>query len=89
MSSLLIRMVVSCSRLDKSASISGLRVECREMEKFSIINRFAKFHGRGRCDSAETASVDVNTKMQIYLPQRYVNAIVMPKTLPGKRTVYQ
>ncbi|KAK2965733.1 hypothetical protein RJ640_003271 [Escallonia rubra] len=35
-------------RLDKRASVLDLRVECQDLEKFSVINRFAKFHGRGK-----------------------------------------
>ncbi|KAH6830658.1 hypothetical protein C2S53_010137 [Perilla frutescens var. hirtella] len=70
------------SRLDKSASILDLRVEYQELEKFSIINRFAKFHGRGQSDNAETASIDLNANMHKYIPQRYVTALPMPKSLP-------
>lgn len=72
------------SRLDRSASILDLRVEYQELEKFSIINRFAKFHGRGQSDNAETASVDVKANTQKYIPQRYVTALAMPKTLPER-----
>ncbi|KAK9926098.1 hypothetical protein M0R45_023350 [Rubus argutus] len=35
-------------RLDKRTSILDLRVESQDLEKFSVINRFAKFHGRAQ-----------------------------------------
>lgn len=71
-----------CCRLDKSAPILDLRVECQELEKFSIINRFAKFHGRGQSDNAEIASIGVNANMQKLNAQRYVTALPIPKSLP-------
>ncbi|KAG8379261.1 hypothetical protein BUALT_Bualt07G0070200 [Buddleja alternifolia] len=67
-------------RLDKSASISDLRVECQDLEKFSVINRFARFHGRGPTDNAETSSNDATTQKPI--PQRYVTAVPVPRILP-------
>ncbi|KAL4363721.1 hypothetical protein GQ457_04G036350 [Hibiscus cannabinus] len=42
--------------LDKRASILDLRLECQDLEKVSIINRFARFHSRGQADGAETSS---------------------------------
>ncbi|KAL8198135.1 hypothetical protein R6Q57_030045 [Mikania cordata] len=44
------------SRLDERASILDLGVECRDLERLSIINRFDKFHGRGQADG-EAASL--------------------------------
>ncbi|KAK6123094.1 hypothetical protein DH2020_043155 [Rehmannia glutinosa] len=71
-------------RLDKSASILDLRVECQDLEKFSVINRFARFHGRGQTDNAETTSTDVTTSTQKSIPQRYVTAFPMPRNLPDR-----
>ncbi|KAL2482381.1 uncharacterized protein Fot_43825 [Forsythia ovata] len=72
-------------RLDKSASILDLRVECQDLEKFSVINRFAKFHGRGQSDSAETASTsDVTSSILKPFPQRYVTALPMPISIPDR-----
>ncbi|KAK2655342.1 hypothetical protein Ddye_008394 [Dipteronia dyeriana] len=72
-------------RLDKRASILELRVECQDLEKFSVINRFAKFHGRGQADGAETSlSSDVSANSQKFFPQRYVTALPMPRNLPDR-----
>ncbi|KAF2311226.1 hypothetical protein GH714_021055 [Hevea brasiliensis] len=69
-------------RLDKRASVLDLRVECQELEKFSVINRFAKFHGRGQADGAETSSSsDAPPKSCL---QRYVTALPMPRNLPDR-----
>ncbi|KAL1553443.1 hypothetical protein AAHA92_14120 [Salvia divinorum] len=68
-------------RLDKSASILDLRLECQDLEKFSVINRFAKFHGRGQTDSA-VISTDATAATQKPCAQRYITAVPMPKSLP-------
>ncbi|KAF6171371.1 hypothetical protein GIB67_009512 [Kingdonia uniflora] len=70
-------------RLDKRASILDVRVECQDLERFSVINRFVKFHGRGNADGAESSSASgavANTQKQY--PQRYVTAHAMPRNLP-------
>ncbi|XP_075479504.1 uncharacterized protein LOC142520405 [Primulina tabacum] len=59
-------------RLEKSSSIFDVRMECQDLEKFSVINRLAKFHGRGQTDISDTAPSHKP------LPQRYVSAIPMP-----------
>ncbi|KAK6153455.1 hypothetical protein DH2020_013094 [Rehmannia glutinosa] len=71
-------------RLDKSASILDLRVECQDLEKFSVINRFAKFHGRGQTDNSETSSTDPAATTQKPCAQRYVTAVPMPRNLPDR-----
>ncbi|PON70326.1 hypothetical protein TorRG33x02_256920 [Trema orientale] len=72
-------------RLDKRASILDLRVECQDLEKFSVINRFAKFHGRGQADGAETSSTSDGTlNAQKSCPQKYVTALPMPRNLPDR-----
>lgn len=65
--------------LEKSASIVDLRVESQELEKFSMINHFAKFHTRGPAGVAE-ASTHTGTK-RMFL-QRYVKPVPMPRTVP-------
>lgn len=73
------------SRLDKRASILDLRVECQDLEKFSIINRFAKFHGRGQPEGGEASSSDIaTTNTPKPSPQRYVIAVALPKNLPER-----
>ncbi|KAK6148686.1 hypothetical protein DH2020_019598 [Rehmannia glutinosa] len=81
---IMIEFKLSKLRLDKSASILDLRVECQDLEKFSVINRFARFHGRGQTDNAETTSTDVTTSTQKSIPQRYVTAFPMPRNLPDR-----
>ncbi|XP_015883312.3 uncharacterized protein LOC107419093 [Ziziphus jujuba] len=71
-------------RLDKRASILDLRMECQDMEKFSVINRFAKFHGRGQADGAETSSSDTPANAQKCCPQKYVTALPIPRNLPDR-----
>ncbi|XVF08949.1 hypothetical protein REPUB_Repub07fG0048700 [Reevesia pubescens] len=71
--------------LDKRASIADLRVECQDLEKFSVINRFAKFHGRGQADGAETSlSSDAVASSHKFFTQRYVTALPMPRNLPDR-----
>ncbi|XP_075490047.1 LOW QUALITY PROTEIN: uncharacterized protein LOC142528774 [Primulina tabacum] len=65
-------------RLEKSSSIFDVRMECQDLEKFSVINRLAEFHGRGQTDVSDTAPSHKP------LPQRYVAAIPMPKSLPDR-----
>ncbi|CAI9754086.1 unnamed protein product [Fraxinus pennsylvanica] len=72
-------------RLDNSSPILDLKIECQDMEKFSIINRFAKFHGRGQTDNMETTSMsDVMASTQKTCPQRYVTALPMPRSVPDR-----
>ncbi|KAK8687649.1 hypothetical protein V6N13_086452 [Hibiscus sabdariffa] len=70
--------------LDKRASILGLRLECQDLEKVSVINRFAKFHSRGQADGVETSlSSNAITSPQQF-SQRYVTALPIPKNLPDR-----
>ncbi|XP_057722743.1 uncharacterized protein LOC130936647 isoform X1 [Arachis stenosperma] len=72
-------------RLDNRSSILDLRVECQDLERFSVINRFAKFHGRGQNDGAETSSADAaRNAHKPSPPQRYVTAVPMPRNLPDR-----
>ncbi|CBI21222.3 unnamed protein product, partial [Vitis vinifera] len=70
-------------RLDKAASILDIKVECQELEKFSVINRFARFHSRGQAGAAETSSASgaAGTVLKS-VPQRYVTALPLPSKLP-------
>ncbi|KAH1117354.1 hypothetical protein GLYMA_17G077400v4 [Glycine max] len=71
-------------RLDSRASVLDLRLECQDLERFSVINRFAKFHGRGQNDGAETSSSDATANAQKSCPQKYVTAVPMPRNLPDR-----
>ncbi|OMO73290.1 hypothetical protein CCACVL1_17351 [Corchorus capsularis] len=66
-------------RLDKKVSVLDIRLECQELERFSVINRFARFHIRGQGDNSGAASASAVHKP---VPQRYVTAIPMPRNLP-------
>ncbi|KAJ0099754.1 hypothetical protein Patl1_21721 [Pistacia atlantica] len=66
-------------RVEKAASIVDIRVECQELERFAVINRFAKFHIRGQADISGTSLSSVTPKP---FPQRYVTALPMPRKLP-------
>lgn len=82
------KLVISCfchARVEKRASILDLRVECQDLEKFSVINRFAKFHSRGQVDGGEaSSSSDVTSSSQRSCPQRYVTALPIPRNLPDR-----
>ncbi|XP_022750727.1 dentin sialophosphoprotein-like isoform X2 [Durio zibethinus] len=66
-------------RLDKKVSVLDIRLECPELERFSVINRFARFHIRGQGDTSGAASSFASHKR---VPQRYVTALPMPRNLP-------
>ncbi|OIV99976.1 hypothetical protein TanjilG_26314 [Lupinus angustifolius] len=73
------------SRLDSRASVLDLRVECQDLERFSVINRFAKFHGRGQNDGAgSSSSSNATANVQKSCPQKYVTAVPMPRNLPDR-----
>ncbi|XWS32958.1 hypothetical protein CRYUN_Cryun22dG0035600 [Craigia yunnanensis] len=65
--------------LDKKVSVLDIRVECQELERFSVINRFARIHIRGQGDTSGAASSSAIHKP---VPQRYVTALPMPRNLP-------
>ncbi|XP_076954010.1 uncharacterized protein LOC143628259 [Bidens hawaiensis] len=72
------------SRLDKRASILDLRLEIQDVEKFSMINRFAKYHGRGQADGESSSLSDKTPNAPKSFPQRYVIAVPLPKNLPER-----
>ncbi|KAK8692978.1 hypothetical protein V6N13_070578 [Hibiscus sabdariffa] len=72
--------------LDKRASILDLRLECQDLEKVSVINRFARFHSRGQADGAETSSSSNVIASPHKFCQRYVTALPIPKNLPDRHT---
>jgi hypothetical protein len=77
--------VIFFCRLDSRASILDLRVECQELEKISVINRFAKFHSRGQYDGAETSSSsDASANFQRLFPLKLVTAVPLPRNLPDR-----
>ncbi|WOK99343.1 hypothetical protein Cni_G08055 [Canna indica] len=75
------KLEMDFSRLDKKNSILDVRLECQELERFSIVNRLGKFHGRTHADGIEASSDPQNAHPRIFL-QRYINALPMPGNLP-------
>ncbi|XP_071710680.1 uncharacterized protein [Rutidosis leptorrhynchoides] len=61
-------------RLENGASFVDINIESQDLERFAIINRFAKYHSRALMVAAETGP-------KFYL-QRYVTASQMPRIVP-------
>ncbi|CAN4115654.1 unnamed protein product [Withania somnifera] len=70
------------SRLDKRASILDVIFEGQDIEQFSVIYRFAKFHGGVQSDGVDMSSSS-DARSHKSLAQRYVTALPMPKNLPS------
>ncbi|KAG0464739.1 hypothetical protein HPP92_018903 [Vanilla planifolia] len=68
-------------RLDGCSSIIDARIECQDVERGSIINRFAKFHGRIPTDAIEGPSTSESATRRSLL-QRNVNVVPMPRYIP-------
>ncbi|XP_008792709.2 uncharacterized protein LOC103709238 isoform X2 [Phoenix dactylifera] len=68
-------------RLDRRTAMLDVRLECQELERFSIVNRLGKFHGRNHTDGVESSSTSENALRKTF-PQRYVTALSMPGNLP-------
>ncbi|KAK6128622.1 hypothetical protein DH2020_037635 [Rehmannia glutinosa] len=76
------------SRVGKTLSFVDIKVEAQELEKFSIINRFAKFHIRAHPITVNPASSSGTTTVHRTNPQRYVVPHPMPSIVPeGYRSV--
>ncbi|GFY85368.1 hypothetical protein Acr_04g0001060 [Actinidia rufa] len=70
---------------DKRTSVLDLKIENQDLEKFSVINCFAKFHGLGPADGAETSSSsNAAANAQRPFPQRYGTALPVPRNLPDR-----
>ncbi|KAH0969274.1 hypothetical protein GBA52_028896 [Prunus armeniaca] len=69
-------------RLDRTASILDLRLECQELERFSVINRFARFHVPRADMSAISSSSGTVPTAPRPCPQRYVTGQPLPRNLP-------
>ncbi|KAD4887928.1 hypothetical protein R6Q59_034901 [Mikania micrantha] len=65
-------------RLENGGSILEISMESQDLERFSVINRFAKFHSRPQMVAPDPLSSGVP---KLY-PQRYVTANAMPKIVP-------
>ncbi|KAL3640196.1 hypothetical protein CASFOL_015164 [Castilleja foliolosa] len=69
-------------RLDKSISYVDMKVEALELEKFSTINRFAKFHIRAHPINTDPASSSGKAALLKTNLQKYVVPVPMPETIP-------
>ncbi|XP_024978480.1 uncharacterized protein LOC112515784 isoform X2 [Cynara cardunculus var. scolymus] len=69
-------------RVENGGSILEIRMESQDLERFSVINRFAKFHSRAQMLATETASAGGASAVPKLFPQRYVTASPMPRTVP-------
>jgi hypothetical protein len=65
----------SSCRLENGTTIPDLRVEVQDLEKFAVINRFAKFH---------PPSMDRTLNSVRINPQRYVTVAPMPQNIPDR-----
>ncbi|XP_078430205.1 uncharacterized protein LOC144702159 [Wolffia australiana] len=74
------KMEEDLTRLEGAASIADLRVECQDLERFSLINRFARFHSRGQHVGVESLPTSEAAHRRIH-PQRYVAALPMPSSM--------
>ncbi|KAJ0235310.1 Dentin sialophosphoprotein-like protein [Hirschfeldia incana] len=63
--------------LQKGTTIADLCVEVQDLEKFAVINRFAKFHPTSSSVDRTVSSVKLN-------PQRYVTIAPMPQNIPDR-----
>ncbi|CAD5331125.1 unnamed protein product [Arabidopsis thaliana] len=63
------------ARLENGTTIPDLRVEVQDLEKFAVINRFAKFH---------PPSMDRTLNSVRINPQRYVTVAPMPQNIPDR-----
>ncbi|EFH49594.1 hypothetical protein ARALYDRAFT_487631 [Arabidopsis lyrata subsp. lyrata] len=65
------------ARLENGTTIPDLRVEVQDLEKFAVINRFAKFH-------PPSSSMDRTVNSLRLNPQRYVTIAPMPQNIPDR-----
>lgn len=61
--------------LQNGTTIADLSVEVQDLEKFAVINRFAKFHPTSSSTDRTVCSLRLN-------PQRYVTIAPMPQNIP-------
>ncbi|CAH8270423.1 unnamed protein product [Arabidopsis lyrata] len=63
--------------LENGTTIPDLRVEVQDLEKFAVINRFAKFHPPSSSMDRTVNSLRLNS-------QRYVTVAPMPQNIPDR-----
>ncbi|KAL1196766.1 hypothetical protein V5N11_024584 [Cardamine amara subsp. amara] len=63
--------------LENGSTITDLRVEVQDLERFAVINRFASFHQSSSSMDRTVSSLRLN-------PQRYVTIAPMPRHIPDR-----
>ncbi|ESQ40736.1 hypothetical protein EUTSA_v10012434mg [Eutrema salsugineum] len=63
--------------LENGTKIADLRVEVEDLEKFAVINRFARFHPSSTSTDRAVSSLRLNS-------QRYVTIAPMPRNIPDR-----
>lgn len=64
----------SFERLEKTQSMAEIKFDIEDLERFSVINRFARFHSKG--------PVSGPSALPKPMPQRYVAVGPMPRSIP-------
>ncbi|KAL0735827.1 hypothetical protein Bca4012_012037 [Brassica carinata] len=64
----------SFERLEKTQSMAEIKFDIEDLERFSVINRFARFHSKGPVSGPSAVLKPV--------PQRYVAVGPMPRSIP-------
>ncbi|XP_074559382.1 uncharacterized protein LOC141815336 [Curcuma longa] len=68
------------SRLEKETFLLDVRLECQELDRFSIVNRLAKFHGRTHPVAVEVSAS--GTVPHRTFAQRHITALPVQGNLP-------
>lgn len=70
------------TRLDRSLSVVDIKVEGQDLEKFSTINCFAKFHIKAHPGMVDVASSSGQSAQQKAIPRPCVMGFPVPRILP-------
>nr|XP_043634788.1 uncharacterized protein LOC122605896 [Erigeron canadensis] len=77
------RLQDQLSRMEEGEStILEVRLDYQNLEKFSVTNRFAKFHARGELLTGDTESSGVSSSNPKVYSQRLFKVSPMPDTIP-------
>lgn len=68
-------------RLDKRTSLLDVRLECQDVERFSMVNRLGKFHGQSQSEKIDGSSTSTTAPRKT-LPQRYVTGFSVSGNIP-------
>ncbi|KAG2334504.1 hypothetical protein Bca4012_016141 [Brassica carinata] len=71
-----LKLETDFARLENGTTIADMRVEVEDLEKFAVINRFARFH------PSSSSSMDRTVSPLRLNSQRYVTIAPMPQNVP-------